>query len=253
MLNSKLILKIIALGAFLTVGAFVIAYAVAPQRVNRTLSSIINKFKTEKTISELNSDESGIWGIDISHHQRNINWKEIALNKPNFVFLKSTEGSTHVDSKYSEYRKKFEDLSILTGAYHFFSYSSDGKSQALHFLKNSNLATGNLRPVLDVEFKKNMSAKQDIIKNINQFIATTIEKTGTAPIIYCEYDYYKKYLKGNLIVECEYWISDFWREPRCTYVFWQKTDKFKHAAFNSTIDYNTFNGSRLELNAYTFK
>lgn len=253
MFNTKRILKIIILGALLTIGAFVITYAIAPDRVNRTLSKVFQNFKTPQTNSKSKVIESGIWGIDISHHQRNINWKEIALNKPDFVFLKSTEGSTHVDSKYAIYRNKFEDLSILTGAYHFFSYSSDGRKQALHFLKNSNLTTGNLLPVLDVEFKKNMSSKQDIIKNINLFIATIMEKTGSAPLIYCEYDYYKKYLKGNLIVECEYWISDFWREPRCTYVFWQQTDKFEHAAFKGTVDYNTFNGSYSKLNTYTLK
>ena len=197
--------------------------------------------------------ENEIWGIDISHHQKGIDWGEIEKNKPYFVFLKSTEGATHTDTKHKEYKQKFDELSIPSGSYHFFTYTSSGKEQAKHFLRNSNLKKGDLLPVLDVEFKKNMPHKEKVIANINEFIEHIKQETGVVPLIYCECDYYYKYLKGNLKSECQYWISDFWRTPTCDFILWQKTDQFQHNAFNGTIDFNVFTGTVGDLSDLLIK
>ena len=95
-----------------------------------------------------------IWGIDISHHQQNIDYDELLKeNKPAFVLMKSTEGKSHIDNAYAERLKKFRSLNIPVGAYHFFSYDVSGRSQAENFIKTANLQKGDLIPVLDVEYK----------------------------------------------------------------------------------------------------
>lgn len=73
-------------------------------------------------IDKNKEDRDFIWGIDISHHQRSVDWKVLVeKNKPDFIFLKATEGSTHSDTKYSDHLKNSGKFAIPVGAYHFFS------------------------------------------------------------------------------------------------------------------------------------
>lgn len=220
---------------------------------------VFSKMKTNSHHSNddgpviIEPNEKVIWGIDISHHQRGIQWKELETEKPHFVFLKATEGATHKDTKYSEYKSKFKELSIPVGAYHFFSYTSSGKSQAIHFLKVAQIQKGDLLPVLDVEYKNRMPDDKTVKKNINEFINHIVKETGSVPLIYCESDYYLQYLKGNLKNDHLYWISDFWRTPKTDYILWQKTDRFVHPAFKGTIDYNEFKGTGAEFDVLFVK
>lgn len=211
-----------------------------------------NNIKNEHNKSHSNTNHS-VWGIDISHHQQNINWNKLEANKPKFIFLKATEGSTYRDVKYKEYKKKANNLSIITGAYHFFSYQSSGVAQANNFIKYANLQEGDLPPVLDVEYRKNMPQKKEIQKELVSFIKIIEDKIGVKPIIYCEYSYFNKYLKPKLKGDYPLWISDFGGEPRNNYTFWQKTNKFKHKAFKGTVDYNVFNGSINDLKQLLIK
>lgn len=253
----KKIIKVCSIGFALVIIIAFTSFVIFPSQTKTVSYKLIsstkrasfnlpNKGEIVKIVTH-QTKENEIWGIDISHHQREINWEEMAKNKPHFVFLKSTEGSSHTDTKHKAYKKKFEELSIPSGSYHFFTYSSTGKAQAKHFLKNSDIKKGDLLPVLDVEFKNKMPNKDVVISNINEFIEHIVQELGVTPLIYCECDYYFKYLKDNLTSECQYWISDFWRPPTCDYVLWQKTDKFRHEAFKGTIDYNILKGTKNDL------
>lgn len=46
-------------------------------------------------------------GIDVSHHNNNIDWDVITANYPDikFVYIKATEGSTGRDANYKKYLK----------------------------------------------------------------------------------------------------------------------------------------------------
>lgn len=163
-----------------------------------------------------------VWGIDLSHHQKNVDFdKLITENKPAFVFLKATEGKSHIDDAFTERLSKFRGLGIPVGGYHFFNYNASGKEQEAHYIKTADLQKGDLYPVLDVEMKHSSSqSKQWIVREIKTFCEVVKAEYGVEPIIYCEYDYYRKYLKEEFS-DYQYWISDFFREPRCKYVMWQ--------------------------------
>lgn len=179
--------------------------------------------KKATTITQNASNES-LWGIDISHHQQKVDWDALAEhNKPDFIFLKCSEGRTHKDTKYDTYKKEANKRGIVTGAYHFFSYQSSGKDQALHFIQHANLKEGDLIPVLDIEYKKNRPSNAAIRKEVGAFCAVIREAYGVNPIIYCEYSYYNNILKSEF-ADYHYWICDFRGEPQNDYVFWQYTD-----------------------------
>jgi lysozyme len=103
--------------------------------------------------------------------------------------------------------------------------------------------------VLDVEFKRNMPSQNKVTLEILDWIKVVEKKFGVKPIIYCECEYYNKYLKKKLGKSYPLWISDFWREPRCNWIFWQKTDQYKIQGIRGTVDYNVFKGNEAKLKA----
>jgi lysozyme len=196
--------------------------------------------------------EGKIWGIDLSHHQAAIDWKKLKTQKPHFIFLKTSEGATHTDRLYKTNYKNARKLGIIVGSYHFFSYRSDGKSQAKHFLRSAKYQDGDLPLVLDAEYANNMPAKKNVSKELISFLKTVKAETGRKPIIYCDYDYYEDYLEGELKTDYLLWICDYRRKPACDWTFWQTTDKFKIAGVKGLVDFNIFNGSKSELKKILF-
>lgn len=171
------------------------------------------------------NDGKSIWGIDISHHQQNINWEDLVKhNKPDFMFYKCTEGVTHQDTKYQTYKKKAQQYDILSGAYHFFSYETSGKAQAENFIKYAKLNKGDLIPVLDLEYVKNRKSYKSKLGEIKAFCKIIKSEYGVNPIIYCECDYKQKVL-DSYFDDFVFWISSIGSKPFCSYTIWQYTDK----------------------------
>jgi len=192
------------------------------------------------------------WGLDLSHHQGEIKWKELITKKPNFIYFKATEGISRIDSKYMQNKKMAEKYGILTGAYHFFNFKRSGKEQALFFCKIANIKSGNLYPVLDVEHIRKMPPKKIIIHEIKMFIETVKNKIGVTPIIYCDSLFYSNYLTEITDTENKFWICDYDQiKPSLNWTLWQKTDKFEIKGIIGTVDFNIFNGNKNQLNEIT--
>lgn len=187
-----------------------------------------------------------IWGIDVSRHQSHISWEKVATSGVDFVFVKATEGVTVQDPKFKSHFNDLKKHEIIRGAYHFFSYKSTGKDQAKNFIKTVKLEKGDLPPVLDIEFKRRMPTRKKIIAEVKSFVSSIEKHYGVKPIIYLDYDFYLKYLKGSLSKEYILWITDYYGEPE-GWTFWQQTDKYKVDGVNTRVDRNVFVGSKRQL------
>lgn len=198
------------------------------------------------------TSENKIWGIDISHHQSNIDWESLLQQKPHFIFFKATEGSSIQDSKYEENYNEARNNGIIVGSYHFFSYRSSGVKQANNFLKVAKYTSGDLPLVIDAEYSRKMPSKKIVTKELTDFMKIITQKTGKKPIVYCDYDFYVQYLKGNLKNKHYLWICDYRRQPDCDWTFWQTTDKFEIQGVKGRVDLNIFNGTRADLKALLF-
>ena len=212
----------------------------------RKLQKGNTKETTKESIKEITKQER-LWGIDISHYQLIESWDRVKEQAPDFIFLKTTEGSTHQDSKYATYYQEIRKQKIPVGSYHFFTYMSSGKDQAKNFLSVVNYKKGDLPLVLDAEFARKMPDKATIIKEIQAFINAVYEKTQCQPIIYCDYKYYLLYLKNGVPDKCKLWIVDYRGMPNCSWTFWQTTDKYRAAGIKGYVDFNLFNGTRKDF------
>ena len=91
-------------------------------------------------------------GIDVSSYQGEIDWNVIVDQNIQFAFIKATEGSSFINPCFSENFKNASNTNLRIGAYHFYSYDSNGDTQADNFISVVPKADNMLPPVVDFEF-----------------------------------------------------------------------------------------------------
>lgn len=196
-------------------------------------------------------------GVDISSWQGTADWDVLSQQNIKFVYIKATEGSSFVDKNFKDNYTNAHKTDLAVGAYHFFSYDSDGKAQAVHFIKTVPETDGMLPPVIDLEFygdkEKNPVKKSTVIPQLNAMLEELESYYGKKPIIYATEKSYKLYLEGGFS-DTDIWIRSVYSKPhisdRRKWTFWQYTDRAKLDGYNGKekyIDFNVFNGSEDEF------
>lgn len=192
-----------------------------------------------------------VHGIDVSHYQGEIDWKQVRGDGIAFAYIKATEGRGIVDAEYLENIDAARKTGIATGAYHFFRADVSGKSQAEHFLKYYQAKKGDLPPMLDMETIDAQSAA-NIRKEAIIWLEIVKAKTGMKPFIYTLPHYANSYLQGKLS-DYPLWVCDLdWFAPEaCTgwkaWTFWQYKHTGSVAGINGDVDLNYFFGSAADL------
>jgi lysozyme len=209
---------------------------------------IPDKKHTGKSLKSALGLRREVWGIDLSHHQSSVNWESLADESPDFVFIKATEGTTHLDTKFEENWERLKKLHLRRGAYHFFSYKSDGTSQALNFINTVSLKSGDLPPVLDAEFRHRIWSPDKVAHELQIWLDMVEKHFGVTPIIYTNEPYYNKYIKGRISDRYPLWIANYKGEPSVEWTFWQHTDQHSINGVRGGVDRNVFkdNISNLE-------
>ena len=92
-------------------------------------------------------------GVDVSSYQADIDMNRLKEQDIQFIYIKATEGNGSQDKRFAENWKNAQDAGLLSGAYHFFSYDSEGRTQAENFINTVGPdLNGRLIPVVDVEY-----------------------------------------------------------------------------------------------------
>tara|TARA_B100000508_G_scaffold141093_1_gene146651 strand:+ start:175531 stop:176232 length:702 start_codon:yes stop_codon:yes gene_type:complete len=183
------------------------------------------------------------FGIDVSHHQGEINWDTILHNnniKPNidFVFIKASEGLNYIDPQFELNASRLIENNVPTGAYHFFQPKKASVKQAVHFINTLNKHKLTLPPVLDVEVEGN--SKDQLLDSVDVWLNHVETKTGRRPIIYCSWSFYKNYFSDHS--DYKFWIArysssiDFERDKKI--IYWQFSEKAQLPFHNSKVDVN---------------
>lgn len=194
-----------------------------------------------------------LWGIDISHHQPFIDWDLMSNDKPDFMFIKATEGTTIQDDKYNTYYSEARKLGIPVGSYHFFSYQCTGKEQADKFLSTLQYQSGDMLPVLDAEYTRSIPKnKTKVMKELTSFINTVYESLGIYPIVYCNYGFSQRYFDKDVLKKCKLWIANYKAKPTCEHHLWQATNKGKLDSVKGHVDLNFLNGNQDTLKELSY-
>lgn len=194
-----------------------------------------------------------VYGIDVSRHQGDIDWKKLSEEHHpdapiSFVYIKASEGSDFKDIKFKENFENARKHGFIRGAYHYFSTTSSGVSQANLFISMVKLSPGDLPPVLDIEEKpKN---KKKYIDEVKVWLKKVEEHYGVKPIIYASSKYKKKYLDDPFFKEYPSWVAHYYipelRKGE-EWLMWQCTDLGVMPGIKEKVDINIFNGNKKQF------
>jgi lysozyme len=90
-------------------------------------------------------------GIDVSHHQGDINWKELAASGIQFAYIKATEGADFKDVDFDDNWNGARAAKIVPGAYHFYTFGIPAHTQAYNFMAAVSQENRILPPAIDLE------------------------------------------------------------------------------------------------------
>lgn len=198
-----------------------------------------------------------VHGIDVSRHQRNIDWDAVSKMRHkdvsiSFAFIKASEGKSIADDYFKDNWKEAKKNGLLRGAYHFYRPHLPAEIQAeLFFSQLKKLEPGDLPPVLDIELKG--SGNPEVLKrNLKRWLVLVEKKYQVTPIIYTNYSFYKHYLTGREFKKYPLWIAHYrtpdLNEKMNDWHFWQHSDRGYVNGIRGTVDFNVFKGKSSELN-----
>ena len=147
-----------------------------------------------------------VLGIDISHHQGDINWTLVANDGKVFAFVKATEGFTYDDPLFIANMNNGTSAGVVMGAYHFARPDNNSAmDEANHFVSvaGAYIGEGFLPPVLDLE-DPNASTHLDQLfssAQLTDWVQTWMDRvqalTGVKPVIYLNSNY-ANFLQSSL-------------------------------------------------------
>ncbi|MDL2325093.1 glycoside hydrolase family 25 protein [Ruminococcaceae bacterium OttesenSCG-928-A16] len=200
-----------------------------------------------------------VQGVDVSEYQGEIDWNLLAP-QISFAFIKATEGSGYADPHFAKNWQGAQAAQLPTGAYHFFSFSSSGQTQAANFIATVPVNPGGLPPVVDIELygphKMRPPNAQEVWPQLDILLAMLEETYGQKPILYTTMPAYNLYIAGRYN-NYPLWIREVLFTPTLPHgepwLFWQYSDKGLLNGYNGKeryIDLNVFAGSQEEWQQY---
>lgn len=186
--------------------------------------------------------------IDVSRHQKNIDWEKVAADDVQFLYIKATEGATYQDPMFKKNIEGAQEEGLLVGVYHYFRMTSSPEKQFENFKKAMKGYKMDLVPMIDVEpSDKEMAGKsvKDLQKNLDKFIALIKDEYGVPPMIYGTQRSYNtycapKYNKYHLYIG-RYGKNLPEIKGEGTYTIWQYTENGKVNGITEDVDICKFN------------
>jgi GH25 family lysozyme M1 (1,4-beta-N-acetylmuramidase) len=118
-------------------------------------------------------------GVDVSNHQRDVNWAFVASAGYRWAAAKATEGIGYRDPFYARNRDGAKANGLVFGAYHWLRPNLDVAAQVGNFITHTGSADGCDFVMLDAE-EGGLTGPA-----ISQWCAAVAELTGKPIAIYC--------------------------------------------------------------------
>ena len=253
--NNTLTLVLIFVFLFAIIGL-----SIYHKKSNSVVASYTRTLNSTKKFKRESISKFEIHGIDVSHHQGNINWNKVkhpdSSKNIDFVFIRATVG-TKKDRKFKKNWEHAKKHNFSVGAYHYYWSNVSSSVQANLFIKNVKLEEGDFPPVLDIEKTSTIQSLTNLRKGLKNWINLIETHYKVKPIIYTGDIFFKDYLKTDPYFR-DYprlWIANYnnVNSPKSNWHFWQYSDRAKVSGINELVDVNVFYGDSLNLNSLKHK
>jgi lysozyme len=203
-----------------------------------------------------------VLGIDVSHHNGQVEWHAVARSDAKFAYAKATDGTDFVDPEFARNWPGMREAGLMRGAYHFGRPSADPELQATHFSSVVGAPSwGELPPVLDIEVAEGRPAEA-VVDWTRAFINKAEGLFGKPFMIYTG-GLWRRTLGDPQVPELGtrlLWTARYGSQPPVVprtwtrWDFWQFTDGQNGqvtpiSGVSSPCDCNRFRGEMAELEA----
>ena len=189
-----------------------------------------------------------VQGVDVSHHQGQIDWAALARGDVQFAYIKATEGADHRDSLFARNWLASAESGVQRGAYHFFTFCSPGAAQAAHFMRVVPRGQAMLPPAVDVEYSGNCTNRPSndrIRRELHILLRDLTVAYGRKPILYTTNEARVRLLWGAFN-EYPLWIRNVYAPPWTLgvthWTLWQHSDDGSRDGVRTQVDLNVFHG-----------
>ncbi|TDG94777.1 glycoside hydrolase family 25 protein [Cardinium endosymbiont of Culicoides punctatus] len=160
-------------------------------------------------------------GIDVSHHQGNIDWTSLTPCNSNkwFMIAKASEGGTYQDPKFVENFKNMYAHGFRPGAYHRvrFGTGSTTEEQANNLINQLNLADkqwASKNPIISLNLIFSKDDKDDyslMAPVVEEFVIYLQHKHNITPYISTTQSFWNDNVKNTpeAVKKCPLWIARF--------------------------------------------
>ena len=191
-------------------------------------------------------------GIDVSHHQGQIDWLAVWDSGIEFAYIKATEGDDFRDPEFIRNWREARSSGIARGAYHYFTFGTPGREQALNFIGAVPRDEDALPPVVDFEFAGNSQRlpRAELLESLKAFLDTVESYYGRRPVLYVTKESFAEYLEGEAWAY-PIWVRGIFREPGSVggrpWVIWQYADNVRIPGIKGPVDQNALRGTIRDL------
>ena len=191
-------------------------------------------------------------GIDVSHHQGNIDWARVKSSGIQFAYIKATEGAEFKDGEFIRNWNAAAAADLKHGAYHFFHLEISGEKQAANFIATVPDDANALPPVIDLEFsghnKDRRPATEAFLRDLSSFWDAIVSRYRKIPVVYTASDFQKQYL-AQMPVE-RLWIREIVTSPPPSWTIWQFSSRGRVHGVPGFVDLNVFNGTLVDFEKF---
>lgn len=191
-------------------------------------------------------------GIDVSAHNGEIDFRQVAAEGVSFVIIKATEGGTFKDKKFVDNLRKAREAGLKVGAYHFFRFDTPGYMQGLNFLNSLQSRELDLPLAIDIEEWANPNSQPTpmVLNRLSEMI-DHLESHGHRVMLYTNKNGFARFVRGRL-EGYPLWICSLVDEPQeIGWTLWQGTHNGRIKGIDHPVDINAFSGTAEEWADFT--
>lgn len=200
-------------------------------------------------------------GIDVSHHQGQIDWDAVANSGIRYAFIRTGDG-VDVDRRFAENWREAGRVGLRRGTYHYFRARHSGVEQArivaAAIAEAGGFASGDLPVAIDLETLDGESAEH-LAAEALAFQREIARLTRRRPMVYSGGFWHWTAVRNPQIAQTlsayPLWTPTYERCARVpegfpTWTFWQYTSSGSVPGVRTRVDRIVFRGTESALAAF---
>lgn len=178
------------------------------------------------------SDEVLAIGLDISYHDKNIDWEKLKATGIDYVILRAAYGVDHPDTKFEEYYAAAKAVGLDVGCY-FYTYAtkvSTVEREANYLLELLEGKTFEYPIYFDLEDPSQTSLDEETLMEMTLAFCEIMAENGYFPAVYTNHNWLVNYWKTEqLLTLYDVWYARYPKDDGVktfTYENWTYTPSY---------------------------